>query len=48
MAPGQCELGVVLGRVLPPLSDGENKKWKKPFFVGLFVPHVPLLLFLVT
>ena len=48
VAPGQCELGVVLGRVLPPLSDGENKKWKNPFFVGLFVPHVPLLLFLVT
>ena len=31
VAPGQCELGVVLGRVLPPLSDGENKNGKKLF-----------------
>ena len=34
VAPGQCELGVVLGRVLPPLSDGENKSWKKINFCG--------------
>ena len=42
------ELGVVVDRVCPHLSDGENRNGKFSFFVWLFVPHLPKLLFLVT
>ena len=38
------ELGVVVDRVCPHLSDGENRNGK----CSLFVPHLPKLLFLNT
>ena len=47
-ATWQFELGVVGDRACPHLSNGENRNGKFSFFVWLFVPHVPKLLFLVT
>ena len=43
-ATWQFELGVVVDRVCPHLSDGENRNGK----CSLFVPHLPKLLFLNT
>ena len=37
----QFELGAVLGRVCPHLSDGENRNGKCAVLVGLFVPYLP-------